>query len=61
MTVTVVGEPDAARIRRVELAVSGMTCGACAARVQTRLNKIDGVRASVNYATRVATVDAPDT
>ena len=61
MTVTVVGEPDAARTRRVELAVSGMTCGACAARVQTRLNKIDGVRASVNYATRVATVDAPDT
>ena len=61
MTVTVVGEPDAARIRRVELAVSGMTCGACAAPVQTRLNKIDGVRASVNYATRVATVDAPDT
>ena len=61
MTVTVVGEPDAVRIRRIELAVSGMTCGACAARVQTRLNKLDGVRASVNYATRVATVDAPDT
>ncbi len=47
--------------RRLELDVSGMTCAACAARVETRLNKLDGVRASVNYATRVATVDAPDT
>jgi cation-transporting P-type ATPase A/B len=37
-----------------------MTCAACANRVQTRLNKLDGVRASVNYATRVATVDAPE-
>ena len=44
---------------RVELEVSGMTCGACAARVQNRLNRLDGVRASVNYATRVATIDAP--
>lgn len=45
--------------RRIELEVSGMTCGACAARVERKLNKVDGVRASVNYATRVATVDAP--
>lgn len=37
-----------------------MTCAACAARVENRLNKVDGVRASVNYATRVATVDAPE-
>ncbi|MAU82224.1 MAG: copper-translocating P-type ATPase [Gordonia sp.] len=36
-----------------------MTCGACAARVERKLNKVDGVHASVNYATRVATVDAP--
>jgi len=40
----------------VEFAVSGMTCGACAARIQDRLNKIDGVDASVNYATETATV-----
>ena len=52
---------SAAPTRRLELDVSGMTCAACAARVETRLNKLDGVRASVNYATRVATVDAPDT
>lgn len=44
--------------RRVQLDVSGMTCGACAARVERKLNKADGVHASVNYATRVATVDA---
>ena len=37
-----------------------MTCAACAARVENRLNKLDGVHASVNYATRVATVDASD-
>ena len=60
MTTTVVGGAEAPTVRRVELDVSGMTCAACAARVETRLNKLDGVRASVNYATRVATVDAPD-
>ncbi|MGB6109039.1 MAG: HAD-IC family P-type ATPase, partial [Mycobacterium sp.] len=60
MTATVVGGTDAPQVRRVELDVSGMTCAACAARVENRLNKIDGVRASVNYATRVATVDAPE-
>nr|WP_235683139.1 cation-translocating P-type ATPase [Mycolicibacterium alvei] len=35
-----------------------MSCGACAARVENKLNKVDGVRASVNFATRVATVEA---
>lgn len=43
---------------RIELDVSGMSCAACAARVETKLNKIAGVRASVNFATRVASVDA---
>ena len=57
---TSTGVTDAPPVRRVELDVSGMTCAACAARVENRLNKLDGVRASVNYATRVATVDAPD-
>ncbi|MDZ7914928.1 MAG: cation-translocating P-type ATPase [Rhodococcus sp. (in: high G+C Gram-positive bacteria)] len=46
---------------RIALSVSGMTCGACANRVERKLNKIDGVRASVNYATAVATIDAPTT
>ncbi len=60
MTTTVTGATQAPPVRRVELDVSGMTCAACAHRVETRLNKLDGVRASVNYATRVATVDAPE-
>jgi Cu+-exporting ATPase len=34
-----------------ELVVGGMSCGACAARIERRLNKLDGVTASVNYAT----------
>jgi Cu+-exporting ATPase len=34
-----------------ELVVTGMTCGACAARIERRLNRLDGVAATVNYAT----------
>ena len=60
MSATVIGSTAAEQVRRVQLDVSGMFCGACAVRVQKRLNKLDGVRASVNYATRVATVDAPE-
>jgi cation transport ATPase len=36
---------------RVELSVTGMSCAACAARVERRLNKLPEVSASVNYAT----------
>ncbi len=43
----------------VELAVTGMTCASCANRIERKLNKIDGVTASVNYATEKATVDYP--
>ncbi|WP_281356723.1 heavy metal translocating P-type ATPase [Amycolatopsis anabasis] len=43
----------------VELAVGGMTCAACAARVERSLNKLPGVRATVNYATEKATVHPP--
>jgi len=43
----------------IELTVGGMTCASCAARVEKRLNKIDGVSATVNYATEKATVTAP--
>lgn len=61
MTLTVVTGPAGSQLRRVELNVSGMSCAACAARVETELNKVDGVRATVNFATRVATIDAVDT
>lgn len=40
----------------VVLAVTGMTCAACAARIEKKLNKIEGVSATVNYATSKATV-----
>jgi Cu+-exporting ATPase len=46
-----------ATIEHVELTVEGMTCASCAARIERRLNKLDGVHASVNYATETATVD----
>jgi Cu+-exporting ATPase len=42
-----------------EFTVGGMTCAACAARVQTRLNKVPGVTAAVNYAAERAVVTAP--
>ncbi|SDY50382.1 cation-transporting P-type ATPase A/B/Cu+-exporting ATPase [Saccharopolyspora shandongensis] len=44
--------------RRVELSVSGMTCAACSARIERKLNKLDGVHATVNYAARRASVTA---
>ena len=40
----------------IDLEVSGMTCASCAARIQKKLNKMDGVQASVNYATERAHV-----
>ena len=40
----------------VELDLEGMTCAACATRIETRLNKLEGVEASVNLATDKATV-----
>ena len=51
------GDKSAAVPLHLELDVSGMSCASCADRVERHLNKIDGVRASVNYATRVATID----
>jgi Cu+-exporting ATPase len=41
---------------RVELAITGMTCAACAARVEKVLNRLPGVSASVNFATGTARV-----
>ncbi|GFZ90480.1 heavy metal translocating P-type ATPase [Nesterenkonia alkaliphila] len=54
--------------QRIELAIGGMTCAACANRVEKKLNKLEGVTASVNYATEKAwisvaepsTADDPD-
>ncbi|MEZ7897426.1 MAG: heavy metal translocating P-type ATPase [Flaviflexus sp.] len=43
----------------IELEVGGMTCASCANRVERKLNKLDGVSATVNYATEKARVDMP--
>ena len=44
---------------RIELLIGGMTCASCAARIEKKLNRLDGVAASVNYATEKAVVSAP--
>src|SRR4051794_21546751 len=41
---------------QVELPIAGMTCASCANRIERQLNTLDGVEASVNYATEKATV-----
>jgi P-type Cu+ transporter len=42
---------------RIELPITGMTCASCANRIERRLNNLDGVIASVNYATETAAVE----
>jgi P-type Cu+ transporter len=49
----------AAQTSEVELAVQGMTCAACAARIERKLNRLGGVAAVVNYATGQARVTMP--
>jgi len=44
---------------QVELAIGGMTCASCANRVERKLNRLDGVTATVNYATERARVEFP--
>ena len=45
-----------AQHQSIELDIDGMTCASCAARIEKKLNKVDGVTASVNYATEKARV-----
>ncbi|WP_345771609.1 heavy metal translocating P-type ATPase [Geodermatophilus sabuli] len=40
----------------LELAIGGMTCASCASRIEKKLNRLDGVTATVNYATEKARV-----
>ena len=44
----------------VELTIDGMTCASCAARIEKKLNKLEGVSATVNYATETAHVSVTD-
>jgi Cu+-exporting ATPase len=46
--------------RQIELVIDGMTCASCAARIEKRLNQVDGITAAVNYATEQAKVTLPD-
>lgn len=48
-----------APVSEVELAIGGMTCASCAARVEKKLNRMAGVTATVNYATEKARVSYP--
>lgn len=52
--------PSAAQAAEVELAIGGMTCASCAARIEKKLNRMDGVEATVNYATEKAKVTFTD-
>jgi len=49
----------AGRVRGAELAIGGMTCASCAARIEKKLNKLDGVTAAVNFGTETARVTFP--
>ena len=57
--VTVTSQSRAGAMRSAELAIGGMTCASCAARIERKLNKLDGVAASVNFATETARVSFP--
>jgi Cu+-exporting ATPase len=48
------------RQHRLDLDIEGMTCSSCAARIEKRLNKVEGVSATVNFATEKAAVTFPD-
>ncbi len=50
-----------AAVNAVSLDIEGMTCASCAARIEKRLNKLDGVTATVNFATEQARVSFPAT
>ncbi|OBF95639.1 copper-translocating P-type ATPase [Mycobacterium sp. 852014-52450_SCH5900713] len=50
---------SAAPMSQIELKIAGMTCASCAARIEKKLNRLDGVVATVNYATEKAALTIP--
>ncbi len=52
-----VAPPSALTPERIDLGLTGMTCAACAARIEKVLNRVAGVHAAVNFATETAQVD----
>ncbi|MFV6028312.1 heavy metal translocating P-type ATPase [Streptomyces sp. NPDC056264] len=60
MTSSTTAHPaDSTAVAVTELTIGGMTCASCAARVEKKLNRIDGVTATVNYATEKARIEHP--
>ncbi|WP_435599654.1 heavy metal translocating P-type ATPase [Streptomyces sp. C10-9-1] len=58
---TAAARPADSAAHEVELTIGGMTCASCAARVERKLNRMEGVEATVNYATEKARIAfAPD-
>ncbi|MFC7358804.1 heavy metal translocating P-type ATPase [Nocardioides astragali] len=53
---TTQSQPSTPAAGSIELAITGMTCASCANRIERKLNKLDGVTATVNYATEKAKV-----
>ncbi|RKN31779.1 heavy metal translocating P-type ATPase [Micromonospora musae] len=60
MTTTSSSTPLPTAPNLIELAIGGMTCASCAARIEKKLNRMEGVSATVNYATEKATVRFAD-
>jgi Cu+-exporting ATPase len=56
MSTTTEQTPAPADGSQIELVIGGMTCASCSARIEKRLNKLDGVTATVNYSTEKAKV-----
>lgn len=56
---TTTSQESGGQQRTVNLSIGGMTCASCVARVEKKLNKLDGVSASVNLATESARITAP--
>ncbi|WP_374023571.1 heavy metal translocating P-type ATPase [Mycobacterium sp. HNNTM2301] len=50
---------SAVPVSHIELEIAGMTCASCAARIEKKLNRLDGVAATVNYATEKAVLTVP--
>jgi Cu+-exporting ATPase len=57
---TMTTAPTTSATNTVDLVIGGMTCASCAMRIEKRLNKLDGVLATVNYATEQARVAVPE-
>ncbi|MGW3727389.1 heavy metal translocating P-type ATPase [Streptomyces sp. NPDC000851] len=53
--------PAPAPVAEIELSIGGMTCASCAARIEKKLNRMDGVTATVNFATEKAKIFYPGT